>query len=773
MKLRPEYLIWRASPMVLVVAVLAAAASCYLLVTRGLRQDYSVESLVARNDETYVRYRQFLKEFVSNEMAIIAVRGDAPLLPDVVELLHELCVRCRGLPGVQEVSAVSEVPDLGGVGRDSPPAARAAALAAAVLSPTPIVDALRRDPQRRGELLEQLLAEPLIADNLISRDGRTTAVICQMLSTSSPTDSKQAVTRLRRIVADAQRAHPELTIILAGPAVTMIDMFDYIHKDLVLFSFVVFGLMSASLGLIFRRLRLVVVALGAAAAATTTTLGLSIVLGIAMSLVTQMIVILGSILAVANAVHLVVAWQEQHARRPAGRRSWDRLLTLRRMLAPTAAASLTTAVGFGALAISDLVPFKDFARLMSFAILAGWLVGVAATRLLGASAAGSAPPAVAAIGPLGRLLRRIARLAQRRGKTIVAAFAVVFIAGAAGVFRLRFESDFLKNFRAASGVRRAYSFIEQNLAPVGSVEVVVRRKDGETMLTGDNLAKARELGADVVAAFEPIRKAMSLADLLTAGGTPLPESPLAIRLRMRLAKAMFGGDVLRNFVNDRRDAMRINLRAVEGIQVAEKLEMARRISARAAGSFGDGYEVEVTGLYPFYATLVAGLLRDQNRSFAVAVVCIFGLMALFLRSIRLSLIALVPNVVPIGLTMGLMGWRGIPVNMATAMILAVSIGIAVDDALHYAWRFRRELRRRGDPSAAMLAAHATVGRACVFTSMVIVSGFWILCLSEFLPTAYFGGLIGVTMLGALLADLLLFPMLLVWASGRRGPAAGG
>jgi len=96
------------------------------------------------------------------------------------------------------------------------------------------------------------------------------------------------------------------------------------------------------------------------------------------------------------------------------------------------------------------------------------------------------------------------------------------------------------------------------------------------------------------------------------------------------------------------------------------------------------------------------------------------------------------------------------------MILAVSLGIAVGHALHYTWRFRREWRRRRDAAAAMLTAHATTGRACVFTTLVIVSGFWVLCLSEFLPTAYFGGLIGVTMLGAALADLVLFPMLLVW-----------
>jgi predicted RND superfamily exporter protein len=122
---------------------------------------------------------------------------------------------------------------------------------------------------------------------------------------------------------------------------------------------------------------------------------------------------------------------------------------------------------------------------------------------------------------------------------------------------------------------------------------------------------------------------------------------------------------------------------------------------------------------------------------------------------------MVPNLLPIIFCLGIMGWFGISVNMATAMILSVSIGIAVDSALHYAWRYRREIHAGQLPRQAMLITHATVGKACVFTHIVVVGGFWVLCLSEFLPTAYFGALIGVTMIGALACDLLLLPMLLL------------
>ena len=107
-----------------------------------------------------------------------------------------------------------------------------------------------------------------------------------------------------------------------------------------------------------------------------------------------------------------------------------------------------------------------------------------------------------------------------------------------------------------------------------------------------------------------------------------------------------------------------------------------------------------------------------------------------------------------------MGWANIPVNMTTAMMLSVTLGIAVDDTIHYVWRFREELRRTGDYRQALAATSGSVGRACLFTTVVIAGGFWILMLSQFLPTAYFGGLIGFTMLGTLAADLVLLPVLL-------------
>ena len=131
-----------------------------------------------------------------------------------------------------------------------------------------------------------------------------------------------------------------------------------------------------------------------------------------------------------------------------------------------------------------------------------------------------------------------------------------------------------------------------------------------------------------------------------------------------------------------------------------------------------------------------------------------------MRSWRVAAVAMIPNLLPVVFCLGAMGWSGIPVNLTTALMLSVTFGIAVDDTLHYLWRFREALADSGDYRVAMVTTHAGVGRACVFTTVVIAGGFWILVLSEFLPTAYFGGLVGFTMLATLAADLVLLPALL-------------
>ena len=710
----------------LAVVAVATAGSICLLLRPGLREDYRLEAFVGSSDESYYRFRRFMDTFTSNEVAIIAVQTADALSPESSQITRELLEQVRSLAAVERAQALTEF--------------------------SPVVLKL---------VGKRLTRHRLVLDNLLSRDGRTAAIVLQMQGEGqTPAGRRQTVARLREVVADGQSRHPEARIVLAGPYVSLIDMYEYVDRDLLVFSVAAFALVGVTLGLVFRRSGPMLFAILVGASATLCALGAAIALNLTTSLITQMVVILVMVLAVANCVHLAVASEETaagHAGEPGRFRA---ARTLRRMLAPCTAVVVTTAAGFASVGISAITPVRILGLLMVCGLAVSLVAALAASVLL----TGPGHYTISGRSPrLPAALAAVVRWADRRRGTVLVLFAVAGAASAAAVGRLRFESDFVENFRPQSEVRTSYRFIEENLSPVGSMEIVIRTTDRADILTPRNVRRARELGDSIVEKHGPIRKAMSLADLTTLVSADLPGTDIGLRSRLALARQVFGHDFQRNFLNAAGTAMRINLRAEEGVGVHDKLAIADDVRQMAEEVFpeGEGFAVEVTGLYPFYAGLVSGLLRDQYRSFGLTVPAVFVVLALVFRSIKVALVAMVPNLLPILFCLGAMGWSGIPVNMTTAMMLSVTLGIAVDDTLHFMWRYRDELSRCGDTTEALAATARSVGRACFFTTVVITGGFWILMLSQFLPTAYFGGLIGFTMLGTLAADLVLLPVLLV------------
>jgi predicted RND superfamily exporter protein len=705
------------------IVALAAFASIGLLIGPGLLHDYRLEAFVASNDPSYRTYRAFLDEFTSNEIAIIAVQTDDALSEASTRIVREVLDQVEPRPAVERAQALAGLPPL------------VVKLAGA-----------------------HLADHRLVRDNLLSRDGRTAAILLQMQGEGqSAADRRQTVADLRAIVAQSRTDHPEARVVLAGPYVTLIDMYDYVDRDLLVFSVAAFALIGLTLWAVFRRPGPMVFALFVGASATLCALGIAIVSEFPTSLITQMIVILLMVLSVAGCVHLAVAAEETAVRMPQEAPRSRARETLRRMIAPCTAVAATTAVGFGSVCISVITPVRIFGLLMACGLGVSLLAALAGSVLLTGPARGGSTRSSA---PLPVALAAVAAWAVRHRLAVVVLFTAAGVLAVAALGRLRFESDFVKNFRPASEVRTSYRFIESNLSPVGSMEIVVRTQGNQPILAPSAVGRARALGDAIVEKHAPIRKAMSLADLTTLATPNLPTAQADLDSRLALARALFGPDFERNFLNGDATAMRFNLRALEGVNVDDKLAMAADVRAMAQRTFGPAYSIDVTGLYYFYAKLVSGLLRDQYRSFALTVPAVFVALLITFRSLKTAAVAMIPNLLPIFFCLGTMGWLDIPVNMTTAMMLSVTLGIAVDDTVHYLWRFRDEFRRHGDYRTALTATSASVGRACVFTTVVIAGGFWILLLSQFLPTAYFGGLVGFTMLGTLAADLVLLPVLI-------------
>jgi predicted RND superfamily exporter protein len=209
--------------------------------------------------------------------------------------------------------------------------------------------------------------------------------------------------------------------------------------------------------------------------------------------------------------------------------------------------------------------------------------------------------------------------------------------------------------------------------------------------------------------------------------------------------------------------MRLFLRAREQKPAEIKLNLIDQVEQTARKTF---QEARVTGLYVLIARMISSLLGDQLESFVLSTIGISLAMALAFRGFWIGVASLVPNVIPILLVVGGMGWFGVPINLGTAMIASVSMGLTIDSSIHYLVDYRRARELGMDHAAATRDTHAGVGRSLVFSNVALMVGFSVLCLSNFIPLIYFGILVSFAMLGGLLGNLVLLPLLLQWVPLR-------
>jgi len=259
---------------------------------------------------------------------------------------------------------------------------------------------------------------------------------------------------------------------------------------------------------------------------------------------------------------------------------------------------------------------------------------------------------------------------------------------------------------------------------------------------------------------------LSLADV--ANLPPKIRGPVWMLRRMELRFP----HLIAGMYNKDKGRMRIMLRSLEqqsaesrAAQIEDVRSIVRAFAAKSVQppDVGSGSAVTVSGMFVLLTEIIQSLLQDQLHSFLCATVGIFLCMAVAFRSLRIGLISLFPNIFPVALLLGCLGWMGVPVNIGTAMIASVSMGLTVDSTIHYIFAFERA-RTHCDISQALQEAHAGAGRAVVFAHLALIAGFAILTASRFIPLVYFGGLMSLSMFCGMFGDLVLLPLLLRWTT---------
>ncbi len=632
---------------------------------------------------------------------------------------------------------------------------------------------LRKSPYNKNTRQKML---KLFDGVLIGPDGQSTAIVLQLLSVKkSPVSRAETVAVIRDTTA---ATIPGAAV--AGEAVQIQDMFNLVERDgniLYLASLVVLSIM---LLVIFKNLRWVLASVGIVIASVTCTRAVLVIAGVQLSMVSSMLNSLVTVISISTTTHIILYYRElrseldQHA---------ATLRTLQELWHPVMWTVIAIAVGFAALLVSDIVPVRSFAIMMTLGTLIVLLVTLAV--LPATFASGSHVPIPGKIrmeDALDRLLEKMAHVIDRHpiGTTI---WCLVLVAVTApGLFIMQIETDFSRNFRESSPIVKSLKFIETHLGPAGSWNVSF---DVPDPITTEFLDSTRELTDRL---HELSAAGIELDVLSLNDGIDIPPrlGNAAKRLNTFMNKQP---EMVEEFYNPDRQRMRIVLRSAEQQPTDVKLAQIQQVREIVAGHFDKQHALDVarvaaavvaggaggtantpmpppqsataSGLFVLMAHIIDSLLADQIRSFIGASMGTVVCMWIAFRSLRIGLIALVPNVFPIALVTGSLGLLNVPVNIGTAMIASVAMGFTC--SVHYIAVFQKSLPEVG-LTRALQVAQSGVGKAVVLAHIALVAGFMVLTVSEFIPLVYFGALLSLSMIGGLISDLVLLPLLLRWTT---------
>ena len=742
-----------------IVAFVAAATVFLGYWATQVQTDHKAGNFADSDSQAMQDFRQASAVFGKSETILYVVFSETdPYAPAFLQQLDTLTRRIAGYEGVESVLSLANVPSLARVGGR--------------LVPRPLYR-----PGLDADTLRVLLEDqPFLRGLLLSDDGRTTLMMVRIEAGFNDTPAR--IVLVERIAAEAELL-PGRTA-LAGFPYLRTQYARRVSAEAPLFTVLALLISLAFLFVTFRAWRAVVLPTVIVLLGITWTFGLIALFDHRVGIVTAVLPALLVIIGMATAIHMTTKFYDQFAIYGDRRRALER--TIHTVGLATFLTCFTTAIGFAVLVLSGsrlLVAFGLFAAagIMLLYVLSVTLIPFAYLRLR--------PPApekarLATHDRFAELFDHTATFTRRHSGAVLAAAALLTLAGIAGATRISSDIYVFSDFYEDDPLRRDLATFEEHFGGVLPMEVVI---------ASDTPGRFRSLGAmrriealqQEVAAMPPVGATLSAVSLVKLanqayfGGHPatyrLPSSyelPFLQNALRSLIGQTSGSQITQNlplFVDSTFTITRV-FAGVEDLGTTRMNALADSVRARAEHYFpADGYTVMVTGTAVTSTRSGESLVRNLLLSLATALLLISGVMALLFRSARLTAISLLPNVIPLLVVGGAMGFAGIALKPSTALIFSLAFGIAVDDTIHFLAKYRL-LRDDGlDREEAVRRTLSETGKAILFTSLVLMGGFLVFTLSGFGGTVNMGALTALTLGAALLANVFLLPALLY----RFGP----
>ena len=760
--------------------------------SKDFRLDASSETLLIEGDPDLAYLKEVTDRYGSKDFLILTYTPNEGMVSDnSINNLLSLKYKIQSLNWVHSVITLLDIPLLSN--SDAPLQERLESF-----------KTLKDEGVDKDRGFKEILNSPVFRNYVISEDGNTSGIIVNIKENKKldnienlskaeieaykdklKKQNHENIIEIRQVI---QSYGDVGKIYLGGIPMIADDMMTFIKSDIVVFGLGVLLFIIATLWFVFRKLIWIIVPISSCLFSVVIMMGLLGILGWKVTVISSNFIALMLILTMAMNIHMSTRFLQLRKDFPDKNNFEIISLTTNKMFWPIIYTVLTTVFAFLSLIFSGIKPIIDFGWMMTFGLITSFII----TFTLLPTLLNFAPTKNISIKKEqeSKITTFLGSVSLNNKNTIFGITVIVIILSIFGISKLEVENSFINYFNKDTEIYKGMKLIDEELGGTTPLEIILKfpakeegkKKtsteddefedwgDGEDgndekyWFTKDKIDRIASVHnyLDSLPQVGKVLSFSSIIDVATQLNNNKPLGTLEMGVLYSKIPESIKTEIIDPYLSIKDNEARISLRIIDSQENLRRNDLIKKINFDLKNEIGlDESEFKLAGVLILFNNLLQSLFKSQILTLGLVMIGIFSMFIILFRNIRLSLIGVVPNFIAAFFILGIIGLLGIPLDMMTITIAAITIGIAVDNSIHYIYRFKEEFSKIKDYNKTLKKCHSTVGVAILNTSITIVFGFSILVLSKFIPTIYFGMFTGLAMLLAMISVLTLLPALIL------------
>jgi len=769
----------------IIFAILLLCLVSFGFFSKDFKLDASSETLLIDGDPDLKYLREITERYNSKEFLVLTYSPNEEIISESsINNLLSLKYKIQSLDWVHSVITILDIPLLNST--DETLAERLQNFST-----------LKSDGVDKKRGFNEILNSPVFRNFVISEDGKTSGIIVNIKKNNIPKELKnkkeieiykdklkkknhQNIIEIRQIIKSYNSA---AKIHLGGIPMIADDMMSFIKSDILVFGMGVLIFIIATLWFVFKKIIWIIVPISSCLFSVIIMMGLLGLLGWKVTVISSNFIALMLILTMAMNIHMSTRFLQLSKEKPNLNKKEIILKTTSKMFWPILYTVLTTICAFLSLIFSEIKPIINFGWMMTLGLIVSFIVTFS---LLPALISFVSDVSVNINENRNSVFTNLLGKFSINNKNLIFIIStlIIFISFF-GISRLEVENSFINYFSKNTEIYKGMKLIDEKLGGTTPLEIIIKfpknndntvdedddweesetqKDDSKYWFTKDKIDKIDKVHAylDSLPSVGKVLSFSSIIEVATQLNDNKPLGSLEMGVLYSKIPDSIKKEIVDPYISIADSEARINLRIKDSNEGLRRNALINQIKHDLKNKIGlKEEEYRLAGVLILFNNLLQSLFKSQILTLGFVMIGIFVMFFILFKNIKLSLIGVVPNFIAAFFILGIIGIAEIPLDMMTITIAAITIGIAVDNSIHYIYRFKEEYSKINDYKLTLKKCHSTVGVAILNTSVTIVFGFSILVLSNFIPTIYFGIFTGIAMLLAMISVLTLLPALLL------------